>query len=120
MNEVIFNKDQLLTMSADDEELAAQVAGVFLFDIPRQLTTLKEAITSGETKVAERTVHSIKGASATVGGEALREIAFTGEQLARDGKLDELSVIVPEINTQFRLLKAALEDAGYEEMNMDA
>ncbi len=120
MNEMIFDKKQLLTMSADDEELASQVAGVFLYDIPRQITTLKEAITSGETKQAERTVHSIKGASATVGGEALREIALKGEILARDGKLDELSVIVPEIDAQFRLLKEALEDAGYEEMNMDA
>ncbi len=120
MKEMIFNKEQLLTMSANDEELASQVAGVFLFDTPRQLATLKEAITSGQTKEAERTVHSIKGASATVGGEVLREIAFQGEQLAREGKLNELSAMIPELDAQFAVLKAALEDAGYEEMNMDA
>lgn len=106
-------------MSGDDEELASQVAGIFLNDIPKQIASLKEALATGDAKTAERTAHSIKGASATVGAEQLREVSFRGEQFGRDGRLDELSALVGEIETQFFLLEKELLAAGYESMDMD-
>lgn len=110
---VVFNQEQLLSSCGEDDELASQVAMVFLTDIPRQLVNLDQAITSGEAKTAERVMHSVKGAAATVGGEALRTYAFECEQLAHAGSLDELAARLPEIQAQFNKLRDALEDAGF-------
>ncbi|MDR1611649.1 MAG: Hpt domain-containing protein [Planctomycetota bacterium] len=109
----VFDRKQLLTMSADDEELAAQVAGVFLDDIPKQLTALGEAFAQEDREVAERVAHTIKGASATVGGERLRAASEVGERLAREGKMAEAEANLPEIKARYEELRAALEQAGY-------
>lgn len=110
---VVFNQEQLLASCGEDDELATQVAMVFLTDIPRQLDNLDAAITGGEAKVAERVMHSIKGAAATVGGDRLRSCAFECEQLAHAGQLDELAGRLPEIRSLFTALRDALEDAGF-------
>lgn len=109
----VFDKQQLLTMSGDDEELAAQVAGIFLFDIPNQLRALDEALAAGDAKTAERVAHSIKGASATVGGEALRAAALVGEQLGREEKLPELAAQLDTIKQKYGELEKVLLDSGY-------
>lgn len=119
-DDVVFNKQQLMTMSGDDEELAAQVAGIFLDDIPKQLAALEEAIADGDLKTAERVAHSIKGASATLGGEALRTISYDGECQARDGKTDLLPGTFLKIKEKYEELEQALLAANYERMDPDA
>ena len=54
---------------------------------------LKESIEKGEQEVAERTAHSIKGASAQFGAKALNEYAAKLELLAKENKLDDASVL---------------------------
>lgn len=112
-DKVVFDKKQLLTMSGDDEELAAQVAGIFLNDMPKQLARLRQAMDAKDIKSAERTAHSIKGASATVGGEALREAALRCERLGHEGKLDELAPLFMELCACYGELKMALVAEGY-------
>ncbi|MDR0363014.1 MAG: Hpt domain-containing protein [Planctomycetota bacterium] len=109
----VFDKKQLIAMSADDEELAGQVAGIFLDDIPNQLASLEGAFAKADQETAERVAHTIKGASATVGGERLRAASELGERLAREGKMAEAEANLPEIKVRFEELKAALLEAGY-------
>lgn len=111
----IFDMEQLLNSTCDDRELAAQVVGVFLADIPMQLDNLDAALAAGDAKTAERVAHSVKGASATVGGELLRAVAFECEQYGRDSRLEELKAKVPELKTQYQALRAALLEAGFTE-----
>ncbi len=105
--------NQLLESTCDDRELAAQVVGVFLNDIPKQLTDLDAAIASNDLKTAERVAHSIKGASATVGGEMLRFTALDCETTARDGDIDAVRSYIPELKKRYELLKNALLEAGF-------
>lgn len=115
----VFDKRQLLTVSGDDEELASQVAGIFLFDMPRQLRALEEAVAANDAKTAERITHSVKGASATVGGEALRAAALVGEQLGHEGKLLELAAELTVIKGKYLELEAKLVESGYTLLNPD-
>lgn len=112
-DESIFDMVKLLENTCDDRELAAQVVGVFLTDIPVQLNDLDQALAAGDAKTAERVCHSIKGASATVGGEALRAIAYTCERLGHDGDLDALKNHVGELRAQFERLDGVLRDEGF-------
>lgn len=111
----IFDMEMLLQSTCDDKELAGQVVGVFLADIPIQLADLEAALAGGDAKTAERVSHSIKGASATVGGEALREVAYACEQFGRDGKLDELRTRMAELRECYADLEKELRANGFSE-----
>ena len=109
----IFNKAALLEATCDDAELAAQVVGVFLTDIPAQLADLAKALDGNDAKTAERVSHSIKGASATVGAGKLRDVAFICENLGREGDLEQLRGKVGELRGAYDELATILQAEGF-------
>lgn len=111
----IFDMDMLLQSTCDDKELAGQVVAVFLADIPVQIADLDAALIAGDAKTAERVAHSIKGAAATVGGEALREVALACEQCGREGRLDEVRSEMAELKTRYAALESELRANGFTE-----
>ncbi len=106
----VFDKAAFLERMMDDEDLARTVAMGFLGDIPRQIESLKAYLGAGDASGSERQAHTIKGASANVGGEALREVAFDMEKAAKAGNLDLIRNRVPELETQFDRLKEAMKN----------
>jgi PAS domain S-box-containing protein len=107
---VVFDRTGILARLMGDEELAQLVSNEFLSDIPRQIEALKSFLDGGDTAGALRQVHSIKGASANVGGEALRALAVETEKAGQEGGLDAIIVRVPDIESQFCRLRAAMSD----------
>ncbi len=99
--EAVFDRAGMLGRLMEDENLARRVAAGYLEDIPLQIKVLREYLQSGDVANAERQAHTIKGASATVGGEALREVAFDMEKAARAGDLDAVVARLPELERQF-------------------
>ena len=104
----VFDKAGMLARLMDDEDLGRKVAEGFLGDIPVQIEALKRCLGSGDVAGVTRQAHTIKGASAGVGGEALRELAFTMEKAARAGSMDDVTQRMPEMERQFALLKEAM------------
>ena len=92
----------------DDEDLARTVAEGFLEDIPRQIEALRGYLEAGDAPGAERQAHTIKGASANVGGEALRAVAFEMEKAGRAGDLDAVKGRMADLEAQFDRLKEAM------------
>ena len=80
---LIFDRAGMMDRMMGDEDLARTVAAGFLEDIPRQIASLKGCLESGDTQGTERQAHSIKGASANVGGQALRCVAFEMRKLRK-------------------------------------
>ena len=92
----------------DDEDLARMVVEGFLEDIPRQITALKGYLETGDAAGAELQAHTIKGASANVGGERLLEVAFEMEKSAKAGDLSAVVEHMVELEAQFNLLNQAM------------
>jgi CheY-like chemotaxis protein/HPt (histidine-containing phosphotransfer) domain-containing protein len=105
----VFDKADMMARLMDDEDLARKVAGGFLEDIPRQIEVLKGYLEAGDAPGAERQAHSIKGASANVGGQALRSVAFTMEKAGKAGDLESITARLPDLEVQFARLKAEME-----------
>jgi signal transduction histidine kinase/CheY-like chemotaxis protein/HPt (histidine-containing phosphotransfer) domain-containing protein len=101
----IFDKEGLLTRLMDDEDLAKEISIEFLEDIPGQIKALRDFLEAGDAMGAERQAHTIKGASANIGGEALRAVAFEMEKAARAGHLIEVGGYMAELETEFNALK---------------
>jgi PAS domain S-box-containing protein len=103
----IFDKAGMLARLMDDEELARKLIDGFLDDIPKQIGALRGYLAAGDVPGAERQAHSIKGAAANVGGEALRAVAFEMEMAGKAGNLHVISARIAELEAQFERLKQA-------------
>jgi HPt (histidine-containing phosphotransfer) domain-containing protein len=104
----VFDKAGMMARLMGDEDLAHTVVEGFLEDIPRQITALKGYLESGDASRVERQAHTIKGASAHLGGEALSVIALKMEKAGKAGNLEAVTVGLPELEAQFARLKAAM------------
>jgi HPt (histidine-containing phosphotransfer) domain-containing protein len=94
----------------DDEDLVRTIVAAFLEDMPKQISALREHIDSGKAALAGGQAHQIKGAAANVGGVALSAVAFEMEKAGQAGRLDEIAAFMPELERQFGLLRAHMQE----------
>ena len=93
-----------------DEDLAREVIGEFLNDIPRQIEALKRCLGLADASSAWRQAHLLKGAAATVGGDALHALALEMENDGKAGKLEALAAHMDDLERQFLRLKEAMTE----------
>jgi HPt (histidine-containing phosphotransfer) domain-containing protein len=106
--ELIFDRAGLMDRLMDDMDLAQVVIAAFLEDIPLQITALEGYLAAGDVTGAERQAHSIKGASANVGGEGLRGVASHMEKVGKAGDLDAVKSCMSALKREFERLKRAM------------
>ena len=106
----VFDKAGMLTRLMDDEELAQLVVEGYLDDIPRQIQALKTLLEAEDISGVERQAHAIKGASANVGGERLRAVAFEMERAARAQDVNAVKSRMAALERQFEELRRAMQD----------
>ncbi|MBF0302484.1 MAG: Hpt domain-containing protein, partial [Desulfamplus sp.] len=104
----IFDKSGFMQRIMDDDSLASMLIDVFIEDVPEQIEILKGYIHSGDTHKTELQAHSIKGACANIGGEAMRELAYRMEKLAKSGDMVKVNSLMSELESEFKLLKEAI------------
>jgi CheY-like chemotaxis protein/HPt (histidine-containing phosphotransfer) domain-containing protein len=113
-----FDAAGMLARLMDDETLARTVVQGFLGDVPRLIDALRSRLGVGDLAGAVRQAHTIKGASAAVGGEALRAVAAAMEAAAAAGDAALATSRLPDLESAFRQLREAmaafLGDAGSE------
>ena len=112
---VVFDRSSVLLRLEGDYELARIVFAEFLEDIPQQIQALKDLAKSGDLAGTARQAHSIRGASASVGGEGLLKVATEMERAADAGDLDSVNIHMSDLDAQFLLLRDAIKnecDAG--------
>jgi len=103
---------EMLALFDGDEELLAEVAGLFLELYPRQLKEIRTAIVNGDGRTLERTAHSLKGAAANFGAHDVASCALRLEQMGRDGHLQDAESTNRELETALERLAAALAAIG--------
>ena len=107
----VFDRASLLNRLMGDEELARTVLEGFLEDLPRQINELEGLLVAGDVIDSQNRAHTIKGAAASVGGEALRMTATAMEQMARDGELENMRRLLPELKEREAGLARAMRES---------
>ena len=105
----IWDKHKMMKRLLDDEDLAKMIQDRFLADIPQRIKALKVFLESGDVYGVEFQAHTIKGASANVGGERLSAVASEMEKAATAQDLTAASAFVTELERQFDRLKEAMQ-----------
>ena len=108
----VFDRQGMLERLMGDEDLVKTVTEAFLEDVPCQIQALRGFIDAEDLAGSERQAHTIKGASASVGGERLREVAFKMEKAARSGDLLAARAYLPDLDEQFGSLQDAMRKDG--------
>ena len=106
----IFDREGLINRMMHEEELVRVVIEGFLEDIPKQIAVLKGFVESGNTSMVALRAHTIKGASANVGGERLRAVAGEMERLAEGENPTSMKKQMLEMEKEFNVLKQAMEE----------
>jgi PAS domain S-box-containing protein len=105
----VFDWAGMVSRMMDDEEFTKEMMAVFLKDTPQEIALLKECLTTGDISGVERQAHSVKGAAASTGGERLRAVAFEMEKAGKAKDLEGVKAQLVELETQFDVLKEAME-----------
>ncbi len=106
-DDIVFDAARLLDRAMGDDELVAEVLRTFVDDAPRQMQALDACMRDGDVGSAVRLAHTIKGACASVCGEATRDAALEIERVCKVGDLETAQTLFPGIETQLsRLIKA--------------
>jgi len=100
-----------------DEQMGASIVEVFLGDIPRQIESLKDSIESADAEACVRIAHSIKGAAASVSGDALRQAALEMEKAGKAGGPAAMAPHLPGLLVTFEQTRR--EMAGFAKQNTD-
>ncbi len=104
----IFDRASMMVRLMDDSDLVRTVVEGFLEDMPRQITALKGYLEIGDTTGAEHQAHTIKGASAIVGGKRMQEVALDIQKAAGTGDLHTARKLETELSAQFGLLRQVI------------
>jgi CheY-like chemotaxis protein/HPt (histidine-containing phosphotransfer) domain-containing protein len=107
-----FDRAGILQRMMGDEALVALILKAFLDDVPEQIRKLKAYVEVGDAKACGRQAHSIKGASANVGGERLRQAARKMEKAADADDLAAVRAYMPELEDRFEELKEEIVAQG--------
>jgi len=105
----VFNMAAFLSRMMGDENLVRKIGLAFLDDMPVQIEKLVSVIDSGDSNAAGHQAHKIRGASANVGGEWMRDVASAMESAGLSGDLNLLRTLLPELQKQFLILKEEME-----------
>jgi HPt (histidine-containing phosphotransfer) domain-containing protein len=104
----IFDAEGMLERLGGDRELAVMVLNTFLDDCPKRIRDFRAQIDSGDLKSAERSVHSVKGASANISAEGLRECAAGLETAVKSGDTGALNGGIGDLEQKFLELELEL------------
>ena len=72
-----------------NEELLADLAGLFLEDCPRLMEAVREAVSRVDAHALDRAAHAIKGSAANFAASSVFEAARSLEQMGREARLDD-------------------------------
>jgi signal transduction histidine kinase/CheY-like chemotaxis protein len=91
-----------------------RISSVFLKHMPNRLDELDDAMGSEDRNEVHRLAHSIQGAAASVGGQAVHHLALEIEHSALEAPLEALAGRVAALHVAFEALQQVLEGNAWE------
>ena len=111
----IFDGTSLLHRLEGDEDLCRDILMGYVEDLPIQMEKLESALRKNDMTVAVRQAHSIKGASANIGAQRLRETALEIEVAGKRGETETMLLLVRKMGREFERFKALASHATFED-----
>ena len=105
---VVFDPEVLIGLLDGDREAVDEILAEYLADAPRQIDGMYAALAAGDAQAARRHAHTLKGASASVGAEAVRAAAYEVECAAAAGDLKACRGLDGRLESELERLRERL------------
>ncbi|MDD3814688.1 MAG: Hpt domain-containing protein [Desulfocapsaceae bacterium] len=105
MTDLCWNKEFAMGQVDNDEELLHELIMIFKDSSASDMAILTQAVENGDSAEARGASHSIKGAAASLGLEAIRDVAMAIEQDCRQGSLTVAKEKIPQLETLLTLMR---------------
>ena len=112
MNDLCWNKEFAMGQVDNDEELLQELITIFQDSSASDMAILTQAVEKGVPAEGRGAAHSIKGAAASLGLEAIRDVAMVIEQDCREGSLTVAREKLPQLETLLARLRELSEPLG--------
>ncbi|HZL63825.1 MAG TPA: response regulator [Thermoleophilia bacterium] len=109
---LVFDAAVLLNLLGGDAAAAAEITAEFVKDAPLRAAALHGALAADDAALARREAHTLKGASANVGAEALRAAAFAAEQACGAGPLEQARQLAGCVDAEVKRVQDILAGNG--------
>jgi HPt (histidine-containing phosphotransfer) domain-containing protein len=103
------DKKEALARVGGDPHLLAEIAALFLSDLPRALGEIRKAVAARDAPAIERHAHALKGSVANFGAPGARNAAQDLETKARTGSLTGIDAFLSTLEHALDLLRPELE-----------
>jgi signal transduction histidine kinase/CheY-like chemotaxis protein len=100
----VVNRDWLDRMAANRKDFVKRMFGVYIEAEPKRLADTGQALAAGDLAKVGVLAHSIKGASATLGGEGTRQAASELEAAAKAGDTARARTALADLEIEFSRL----------------
>src|SRR5205085_9007069 len=87
------------------EEFVTEMIGMFLYQTPGLLRTLRAGLEANDLRAVQREAHSLKSSAGNFGARAVQELAFAIEQAADDGNAGRLPELVGQLEQAYERVK---------------
>jgi two-component system, sensor histidine kinase and response regulator len=81
-------------------KLLREMITLFLAAAPERIAAARVGHLAGDAPATERAVHSLKSSAAQLGAMRLQRLCARGERMAKDGKLDDVPILVQEMEDE--------------------
>ena len=94
-----------------EPDVYAEVARLFLADVPVHLSALNAAIAARSAKSVEQIAHRLRGGALEMGALRMAPLCAEIEQAARAGLLENAAAQAARLSREFEVTRIALEQA---------
>ncbi len=97
-----------------DVELVQELVALFLDELPHMRSEVTESFSAGDVKRLERAAHTLKGAVGNFAAKPAFDLAFTLEQIGRNGEMDSAPDAIAALMAEVDRLEPALREFASE------
>ncbi len=105
---ISFNREDLLTRTAGDEELIQLIVEAFMDDAPRKISELRSAADGRDSGQIKFHAHTLKGAAGNVAATNLQQLSHQLETAGERQELDNVQMLMGKVEAEFEVLKEIL------------
>jgi CheY-like chemotaxis protein len=106
----IIDREELLARVDGDTALLQDMVSLFLADLPRTLTAIREAVESEDAERLHKLAHSLKGSVINFSAHATTRAVVRLETMAREGDLGQAPPALKELEAAVEQLLPELAD----------
>jgi HPt (histidine-containing phosphotransfer) domain-containing protein len=101
-----------LTELFGDERSVRELFDEFFNELDPRMKALRSGMAEGRADLVDSAAHAIKGSSANLGAQSVRECAKTVEELARASRLTEIEPLLGRLEGELNRLRSWISANG--------